>query len=265
MSVVSATQKQQSQASATSELMAFLRELTTPEAATYSPSPALPSVSTATETEIEAGTEAGTWQDRWIHDHRVDVAVDRLGPSTPSSPLASLVFHPRVPAVKMVRSGGQWELPPVATSISNRPMVRVNSGVYQATVNPPPAIPQNVGMTGDTWVPVEAKSAWGLPIAPSAEEVLTALRESPVVPSWQIRYAVVPQSELAKRVVLGPYTGKYEDWELAEAASREMQEEGYVVELVEDVETGEADALDFMGMNFPSTRRPMTRAGLTPK
>lgn len=257
MSSVSESQKQQNQVSATPELMAFLRELTTPKAATLPPSPAPPSTN--------MGTEAGTWQDRWIHDHRVDAVVDRLGPSTPSSPLASLVFHPRVPAVKMVRSEGHWELPPVATSISNRPMVNINSKVYQAAVNPSPITPQNVGMMGDTWVPVEAKSAWGLPIAASAKDVLTALRDSPVVPSWQIRYAVVPQSELAKRVVLGPYMGKYEDWELAESAAKEMQEEGYVVEFVDDVETGEAEALDFMGMNFPSTRRPIIRAGLMPK
>jgi len=270
MSTGFAFQEQHNQASATPELMNFLRKLTTPKAVSLSPSPTSAKASSAkasipNELSMGTGVGAGTWQDRWIHDHRVDEVAERLGPSTPSPPLASLVFHPRVPAVKMVRANGRWELPPVAASITNRPMVGVNSGVYQATVNPSPVIPQNASTTADTWVLIGSTCAWGLPIAASAEEVLIALGESPVVPSWQSRYAVVPQSELAKRVVLGPYTGKYEDWELAKVAAKEMQEEGYVVELVEDVQTGEVDALDFIGANFPSIRRPMIRAGLTPK
>lgn len=258
MSITSATQEQRNQASATPELMAFLRELTTPHPPTPAPRP-------QTIASTPAAAEVGTWQDRWIHDHRTDAVADRLGSSTPSPPLASLVFHPRVPAVKMIKSEGQWELPPVATSDANRTMVSVNSVVYQAAVNPAPVTPQNVEMTGDVWVPVEAKNAWGMQIAASAKEVLAALRDSPIIPAWQTRYAVVPQSQLAKRVVLGPFTGQYEDWKLAEAAAKEMQEEGYVIEVVQDVETGDADALDFMGTNFPSTRRPMMRAGLAPK
>lgn len=265
MSITSVTREQRNQASATPELIAFLRELTTPQPPT--PAPHLQTVTSTptpapTFTPAEAAPEAGTWQDRWIHDHRTDAVADRL---PPSPPLASLVFHPRVPAVKMIRAEGHWELPPVATTITDRTMVSVNSAVYQAAVNPAPVTPKNVALIGDAWVSVEAKSAWGLPIAASAKEVLAVLRESPVVPAWQTRYAVVPQSQLAKRVVLGPFTGQYEDWELAEAAAKELQEEGYVVEVAEDMETGDADALDFMGTNFPSTRRPMMRAGLASK
>lgn len=165
----------------------------------------------------------------------------------------------------MLLSDGQWSLPPPTPASPEQQMVSVNSRVYQASVQTPPVIPQDVLQTAEAWVSVSAKNAWGRPITEPAQAALVALEDSPILPAWQTRYAVVPQSQLAKRVVLGPFTGQYEDWELAEAAAKDMQEEGYVVEVAEDVETGDADALDFMGTNLPSTRRPMMRAGLAPK
>jgi len=250
MSSTSVSQEMQNQASATPELMAFLRELTTPRA----PGPAPPSRTVAPPAE----TEAGTWQERWIHDHR----------TTTAPPVAVLVLHPRVPAVKLIRDQqkGQWVLPPISPNLAFDTLVGVNSGVYVVEMDTPPITPVDVSLATETWVSVEtADSAWGMPIAERARYLLAALRESPVVPSWQTRYAVVPRSQLAKRVVLGPYVGNYEDLELAMAAAADLQEEGYVAEVVEDVETGEADVLDFMGTNLPSTRRPMIRAGLAPK
>jgi len=248
---MSATQVQRNLASATPELMAFLRELTTPQVPSPAPRP-------QTIVSTPAAAEAGTWQERWIHDPR----------TTSSPPLAVLVLHPRVPAIKIIRDEerGQWVLPPVSPKLDPDTLVSVNSQVYKVEVDAPPITPVDVSLTTETWVSVEAtESAWGMPIAEPVRHVLAALRESPVVPTWQTRYAVVPRSRLAKRVVLGPFTGRYEDWKFAEAAAKDMQEEGYVVEMVEDVETGDADALDFMGTNLPSTRRPIMRAGLAPK
>lgn len=265
MSTTLATQKQQNQASATPELMGFLLKLTTPQPSTPVPRPQTINSATSSSVPHLAAPVEGTWQDRWINDHLIDAVVDRLGPSTLSPPLASLVFHPRVPAVRMLLSDGRWSLPPPTATKPEQKEVSVNSHVYQASVATSPVIPHDVSHTSEAWVSFIAKNAWGYSIAESALTLLEAMKESPIIPAWQTRYAVVPRNQLAKRVVLGPFTGHYEDWKLAEAAAKDMQEESYVLEIVEDVETGDADVLDFMGTNMPSTRRPMMRAGLIPK
>lgn len=231
------------------QLLAFLRTLVQQSHDT----PTESTLVTDTLTDHTSHPLAGSWQDEWIVAHS----------QTSTSPLIGLiVLHPIATAVRAVRVNGQWDIPKPEHN-TNR--VVLNNENYEVVVESGPIVPINVFDGNEGWIVSGSTDPWGHSVSPRLRAILDSFKH--LDGEWVPVYSTCLASELASSITFGPYNDRFATYSEAVAA---MPSDGFVLSLAVESLSAEIEVLGFgspvlVGTNFPSTHRPMTRAGRTSK
>jgi hypothetical protein len=235
------------------QLLAFLRTLV--QQSHDTPTESTLVTDTDTLTDPTPHPLAGSWQDAWIISHS----------QNSTSPLIGLiVLHPIATAVRAVRVNGQWDIPKPEHNINAKRVV-VNNENYEVVVESGPIVPINVFDSNEGWIVSGSTDPWGHSVSPRLRAILDSFTHSDG--GWVPVYSTCLASELASSITFGPYNDRFATYSEAVAAT---PSDGFVLSLAVESLSAEIEALGFgspvlVDTNFPSTHRPMTRAGRTSK
>lgn len=230
------------------QLMTFLRTL-------VKQSHDIPDIPSAIETVPQPHPLAGSWQDTWIDAHSQYSSGTVVG---------LIVLHPIATAVQAVRISGQWDIPKPEKNTKAKQVV-LNNEIYEVIVVPGPIVPINVFNSDEGWIVSGSTEPWGQSVSPRLRMILDSLAQSDT--AWASVYSTCLASELASSITFGPYDDRFVTYSEASAAT---PSDGFVLSLAVEPISEEIEALGFgspisVDTNLPSTQRPITRAGWTPK